>query len=210
MISTILNKKSIPYFVIAGLLAYVLMIGNSEEKEIVIPEKENSIEIKDPIAEKEFDTIYKDSIIEKEILKIIEVESKPNQELLQKYEAAIKANDSLQALEIFSDAIKERNYIETLEDKVQVVTVKSSVIGTLKSQSISYKTKEIIIKPKTKRIKPSIYVGGFTQLTQKDGLTPSFGVNVSVTNKKTLYSIGIDNNKTIFASIGIRIFNPKQ
>lgn len=200
----VLNTKTIPYFVITGLLIYIFMISNSDSQEIIIPSKSNTVYIDNPIEVKVYDTIYRDSIIKKEVLRVVEVESKPNQELLKKYE---DANDSILKLELFISAIKERSYIEKLEDSVQTITVKSSVIGTLKSQSISYVTKPITIK---KKVLPSIYVGGSIQLTTKDGLTPSASVNISVAGKKTIYSIGINSNKAVFVSAGIRIFNPHK
>lgn len=202
----LINKKYVPYYIIAALLLYILMIGKKETVEIVIPSKTGSVEISNPKPEKEVDTVYIDTTDQTKGFRLVEVENPLNQELLQKYEEAVKANDSLQAVKVFKEAIKERKYTERLEDSVQVITVRSEVVGTLKRQSIAYKTKEQVIQVKTKRIRPSVYLGGFSNLpTIPEGL-PTFGVQVQIANKKRIITFGIDNQKQIHVGLALKLF----
>lgn len=208
-LSTILNKKNIPYFVIAALVIYILMIGKSEVIEVKIPSKENSVKISGPEPEVRVDTIYKNVFVDgKKVVQkqVVEVENPVNKELLQKYEEAVRANDSLQQVKVFKDAIKERKYTERLEDSVQVITVKSEVIGTLKSQLIEYKTKEQVIEVKTKRMRPTVYVGGFSSLPTIPDASPTFGVQLQIANKKRVLTFGIDNQKTVQVGIALKLF----
>jgi len=208
-LSTILNKKNIPYFVIAALVIYILMTGKSEVVEVKIPSKENSVKISDPEPEVRVDTIYKNVFIEgKKVVqkRVIEVENPVNKELLKKYEEAVKANDSIQQVKVFKDAIKERKYTERLEDSVQVITVKSEVIGKLKKQVISYETKPRVIKFKTNRTKPVVYIGGFANLPTIQDAKPSFGLQIQISSKKGVLTSGIDIQKKIHIGYAIKLF----
>lgn len=207
-IGTILNKKSIPYFIIAALVIYILMIGRSEVV-VKIPSKENSVKIENPEPEIQVDTIYKNIFINgKEVIqkRIVEVENPVNKELLQKYQEAVKANDSLRQVKIFKDAIKERKYTERLEDSIQVITVKSVVVGTLKNQSIAYKTKEQTLRIPVKRVRPTVYVGGFTNIPTIPDIAPTFGVQVQIANKKRVLTLGFDNQKQVHVGLAIKLF----
>ena len=85
-IMNFINKKYIPYYIIAALLLYILMIGKKEVVEVVIPSKTGSVEISDPKPEKEVDTVYIDTTDQTKGFRLVEVENPLNQELLQKYE----------------------------------------------------------------------------------------------------------------------------
>lgn len=207
MISTILNKKTIPYLIIAGLLVYIF----SMEKEIIqvkIPSKENSVKIADPISEVRVDTIYKTVFRDgkrKVVKEVVTVENPVNKDLLDKYEEAKKSNDSLLLDKIFREAITERLYTEKLVDSVQTITVKSEVIGTLKSQIISYKTNpQTITIKKWKRA--SIYIGGFSYLPTIDGESISVGLQLQVVNKKRVLTFGFDNTKKVHVGIAFKLF----
>lgn len=204
--SLILNKKNIPYFVIAGLIIYILMIGKKETVTVEIPKKTGSVEINDPKPEKEVDTVYVDSTDYSKGFRVVEVENPVNEELLQKYNEAIKVNDSLKQLSLYKEAIKERNYTEKLEDSIQVITVKSEVVGTLRKQVISYETKPQTITFKTNRAKPVVYIGGFTNLPTIKDATPSFGLQIQIANKKRVLTGGIDNKKEIHIGYAIKLF----
>jgi hypothetical protein len=204
--SLILNKKNIPYFVITGLIIYILMIGKKETVKVEIPKKTGSVEINDPKPEKEVDTVYVDSTDYSKGFRVVEVENPVNEELLQKYNEAIKANDSLKQLSLYKEAIKERNYTEKLEDSVQIITVKSEVVGTLKKQVISYETKPQTITFKTNRTKPVFYIGGFANLPTIQDATPSFGLQIQIANKKRVLTGGIDNKKQIHIGYAIKLF----
>lgn len=208
MISLILNKKNIPYLIIAVLLVYVLMIREGEEGQIQIPIKENVFEVVDPKPEILFDTIYvKTEGVKEEGFKLVEKENPINKELLEKYEAAIKANDSLLQLNLYKKAITENTYKETFEDSVQKIEVTSLVVGTLKSQSVHYKTKPKTYTFKAKKIKPSVYIGGFVALpTKEEFAVQTYGVKIGIVNKKKLFSVGFDNKKNINLGLSIKLF----
>lgn len=202
------NIKHIPYYIIAALVVYILMIGTKEEVQVVIPSKSNSKEIKNPKAVNEVDTVYIDTSDKTKGFTIVEVESKPNEALKQAFLKARKENDSLKQVLLFLDAIKERTYIEKLEDSLQVVTVQSEVIGTLKSQLISYKTKPQTLTVKTERTKPVVYLGGFarTPIESFEFADPSFGINILIANKKNAFNIGVDNRKEVQLGYARKLF----
>lgn len=208
MLEMLFKKIKWYHLAIVGLLIYILLFTGSEIVEVKIPSKENSFEIKDPIPEVRIDTVEVEVLVNgKKVIeeKIVEVENPVNKELLQKYEEAVKSKDSLQQLKIFKEAVKERRYTETLQDSVQTITVKSEVVGTLKSQSISYKTKEQVLKVKVKKIRPSIYVGGFSRIPTIVGEEISFGVQLNIVNKRNSFGVGFDNQKNVLISY---TFNP--
>ncbi len=191
--------------VIAGLLIYILMIGKSEEKEIVIPSQENTMSVENPVEELRVDTIYKDSIRRVEVLKIVKVENPVNEELLAKYEKAVFENDSLKQLNLYKEAVTERKYNETFEDSIQTISVESNVIGTLKSQVVNYKTKERTVKVQPDKLKPSVFVGGcFYGIFEE----PVFGANMNLLNKdkNKLFTIGYDTQKRVHFGVTIKLF----
>lgn len=206
MIDLILNRKNIPYLIIAVLLIYISMINNSEPIEINIPSEKNTVEITDPIPEVRFDTtfVYRDSI--REVINIKKIKNPLNEALLKDYEAAVKENDSLKQLQLFKEAITENTYTEVLKDSIQTVTVKSEVIGILKKQTISYDTKPKTIIVKARKIKPSIYLSGFTSSRIESFNLNSYGIKAQLINKKRAFGLGIDNNNNIYFELGIKLF----
>ena len=202
MVSKILNKKNIPYFIIASLLIYIFMINSSENVEVVIPAKKNSKVITDPNPVILYDTIFsegKERIVEK----LVEVKNPVNEELLQNYNKAV---DSLERLQIFKDAVTERKYVEFLSDSIITIEVESSVIGHLKKQDIRYETKPQKITFETGKIKAGVFIGGFTTLPLEEGRSPSIGGQIQLVNKKKVFSIGIDNKKAIHLGYSIKLF----
>lgn len=184
------------------------MIGKKEPEVIMIPAQENEFTVENPVAEVRFDTIYKDLIRKVEIEKIVYKENPVNKELLSKYEKAMIDNDSLKQLELFKEAVTERNYKQTFEDSVQTITVQSEVIGTLKLQSLKYniKPRQIII-PATV-MKPSLFVGGFSYMDVKNLGAPVVGVNISFLNKekKKSFTFGYDTQKSVHIGMNIKLF----
>lgn len=202
----LLQKKYIPYYVILGLLIYIFMIGKKEKIEVVIPLKSGTVKILNPVSEVRVDTVFIDSTNKKKGFRVVEVENPKNKELEAAYKEALKNNDSLKQAALFYSSITERKYSERLEDSIQVVTVESEVIGTLKNQKISYKTKPQIISLGVKKEKPVVYIGGFVNLTNKEDLKRSAGVQVQVANKKRVLTIGFDNQKTILVGYSLKLF----
>lgn len=204
----LLRKSLIPYYVIAALLLYLFMINGGEEVEVTVPAKKGSVEIKEPEPEPAIDTVYIDSTDKKKGFRIVEVENPLNKRLKAAYDKAVRENDSLKQRLLFYSVIKERNYTERLEDSVQVITVKSAVVGTLKNQSISYETKPQTIKFNTARTKPVLYAGGFTRvpLSILETGQPSFGVQLQLVNKKRSFTLGLDNEKEVHFGYSLKLF----
>lgn len=192
-------------FIVGMIVSYFVFSGRSEEMKIVIPSQENTKTIFNPIPERIYDTIYYDSIERVKVLKVVRVENPVNKELLLKYEQAVKDNDSLRMIALFKEAVTERIYKEFLEDSVQVIQVESSVIGILKSQVISYKTKERIIKLQSEKLKPSVFLGGFAYGLAED---PVFGIGANLLNRKKnkLLSIGYDTKKRVHLGFTVKLF----
>lgn len=210
MISLILNRKNVPYLIIATLLIYIFLTSRSESVEVVIPSERSSIEVLEPTSVKRFDTIYRDRIVREEILKIVEVENPINKELLERYEKAIKEKDSAGQIELYMSAVKERKYLEKLEDSVQIITVESEVIGTLKRQVISYETKPrtVTLQPK-RRERPHVYIGAMVGREDMSTLGISsyyYGAEAQIVGSKKYFSVGYDSRKNIKIGIGIKLF----
>ena len=193
------------YLIVAVLIVYIISIGKSEKKEIVIAPQENEMTVENPIEQQRVEIIYKDSIVKKEVLKIVEVENPVNLVLLENYQIALDQNDSLKQLQLYKDAITERIYPVVFEDSVQVITTESGVTGRLNWQTVHYKTKERIITMEPEIVKPSLFVGGFSYaLFEK----PAFGLNLELLNgsQNMKFMIGYDTERRVHFGVGIKIF----
>lgn len=198
-VSTILNKTTIPYIVIAGLVLYILMI-KPEVKTVVVPSSSGLKEVTKPVPEVRYDTIEIEGTT---ITKIVEVENPYNEELLQRYNMAL---DSIHKLRIFKEAITQRIYTEHLEDSIIKITVKSNTTGTLDYQNISYKTKERTIQVNTGKIKPKLYLSGFGRSEISAEGNAAFGVKADLVNENTIITTGYDTRKNITVGIGFKLF----
>lgn len=196
-----LNKITIPYLVIGGLLIYIFSIKKGV-KIIEIPRKSNVKIIEKPVEVIRTDTVY----LSNNSVRIERVENPVNTELEEKYYRALNERDSLEQLRLYMNAITERKYIEHLSDSVQDITVISEVVGTLKSQEISYKTKPISIQV-AERKKPGIYVGGFSSLKYGDFGRTAIGakLNYLSPNRKKIIGVGYDSEKRLHLGITFKI-----
>lgn len=182
-------SRIFPYIVIT-VLALLLSLQNCSSEEesntITIPEKKGSVVIEKPEPIIRYDTIYKDSIIEK----VVKVENPVNQELLKKYQ---EAQDSLQRIKLFKDAITERRYEEEFNQDGVTVTVNSDVIGTLKRQEVSFLIPEQQINYKN----PSegLYLGAGVGVSHRSLQLPEPEINLSFLKNKSMYSIGVGTDK---------------
>lgn len=120
-------------------------------------------------------------------------------ELKNKYDKKI---DSLDILKELLEAKKIREYIEIKEDSFIIAEIKSTTKGTLENQIFTYTLKPQTINTYEKTIKTknkplfSAFLGGGIQSTAKDLKGTSFGVNLSVQNKKgNIIEIGYNTNK---------------
>lgn len=194
-------KSLFPYFVIIGLLIWIFYFSKCEEK--IVPSVSNGFKIENPVPEIRIDTlkvpfevegktIYKDSIVE--------VENPLNIALMNKYEKAMKENDSLKQLNLYKDAVTLRNYKNVFEDDFQKIIVKTDVSGFLQSVSLDYETKESKIKYK----KYNLFVGGFVYGIRD----PDAGLNLSVLNNKnnSIFSAGYGLRKNVYIDYKIKLF----
>jgi len=187
-----------PYLVIIGLLIYIFN-NNVESIDILIPSKEAIKVVTNPQPVVKVDSLY----LSNGEIRLVSVKNPVNQELLTKYN---QAKDSLSKLQVYKDAITEREYVEYLKDSVQTVTVKSKVIGTLTEQIISYRTNPISITKKSLKSNTEVFIGGFTGLPT-DPIYNRFtlGANLNIKSKKVLYSIGYDTDRRLTLGAAFKI-----
>lgn len=116
--------------------------------------------------------------------------------------AYLNAKDSLARLNLYLDAITAKEYNENFTDSIQSIDVYSKTRGNLIAQTVSYKlfereikTKDTIVLPLPRR---TIHLG-FETSTKLD-----LKANLFYTDrKKTIYSVGINPEKTVFIGIAI-------
>lgn len=188
-----------PYLVIIGLLIYIfnLQIG---EINVLVPSKEAMKVITNPQPVVKVDSLYLSS----GEIRLVSIPNPVNQELLTKYN---QAKDSLSKLQVYKDAITEREYIEYLSDSVQTVTVRSKVIGTLTEQIISYRTNPITITKKSLKSNTEVFIGAFTGLPT-DPINNRFtlGANLNIKANKNLYSLGYDTDRRLTLGVSFKLF----
>lgn len=180
-----MRYRDIIYLVI--ILALVLYIASSlnDRTLVAVPTKINSKVISHPQPVAKPDTIL-------------------NKELLSEYKAA---PDSLAKLQVFKKSVTQREYVETLEDSVQTITIKSTVTGTLDEQIISYRTNPFTMEKESPRSNTSIYLGAFTRFSTISPLQEThIGINLHLAHKKKLFTIGYDTSKSITAGIAFKLF----
>ncbi|MGD2113423.1 MAG: hypothetical protein PVG07_00110 [Acidobacteriota bacterium] len=200
-----LNKGVIYNLIIIALVIYIVSLRQKEEEQIIVPSQENEMTVENPIEEQRFDTvIYKDSIRNIEVVKVVKVENPVNEDLLEKYEQAIKDNDRLKQISLYKEAITERKYNQVFEDSVQTITVKSEVIGTLKTQSVHYLTKPNIISVQKEPEKISLFAGGFAYGFKE----PAFGLNLNLVNKEKnrIFIVGYDTKNVVHIGVTFKIY----
>lgn len=114
----------------------------------------------------------------------------------------LKAKDSLQRLNLYLAAITVREYNQNFTDSTQSIDVWTRSRGDLLGQTVKYTifekkitTKDTIQLPKNRR---TLHLG-FETSTKLD-----LKANLFYTDrKKTIYSVGINPEKTIFIGIAI-------
>ena len=169
-----------------------------EVKVITVPAKTNSQTFSSPTPIQRLDTIHTSSTN----YEVIKIPDPINQELLEKYE---KAQDSIVKLNLYKEAITEREYKEVLSDSVQTITVHSKVIGTLTEQIISYTTNPITLEIKSKRSSAEVFLGGFTTIPTMPTGSLDVGGQLSIKTKNQLYNIGYTVNGSVMAGISFKI-----
>jgi hypothetical protein len=190
-------KISIIVNIILGIIIFFLFQNPKPvEPEIII--RDVIIEI--PGKDGKFDTIY--------LPKPYKVENSVNTELVKKYNAQ---KDTIAKLEMYKDAITERNYNEIYEDSTVKIDIYTKVQGKLLQQAPKYFVKPVTVVFKDTTIinynKPprnKILVGIEAGLPKIDN--PILKGSVYFQNKKdNIITIGYDSNKTIWAGYIIRL-----
>ena len=117
----------------------------------------------------------------------------------------LKAKDSLQRLNLYLEAIKLQEYNTNFTDSTQSIDVWTRTRGSILGQTVNYKifehqitTTDTIELPKARR---TLHIG-FETSTELD-LKASL---IYTNRKKTIYSVGINQNKAVFVGIAIPIF----
>jgi len=147
--------------------------------------------------------------------KVVYTENKETQEKLDQY---IKENDSLKRLKMYGDAIMTREQINTFEDSLVQVKIKSRVEGKLSNMTLidyTIKSRELPItieQPIPKETKFALYAGGGSYYNLENQKL-DYKAGVTLQNKKgSLLTLESDFKKepTIFLDYKFRIINYKK
>lgn len=196
------SRESIAWLLVV-VLGACLYLMQPEKEVITLPSRTNTKVITTPQPIKRKDTL----VLSGGGTQIVFRRNPVSAESLSRFkEADSTAKDSL-----FRDAITEREYHETLEDSVQRIFVRTEVIGRMKFQEISYKTKPVKLETKSKRKLKSFSVGTFALLpSQYDSSPFTLGAKVDVELEKINFSVGMDLNKRAFLGVSMKIFDSQK
>lgn len=204
-------------YILLVICIFVIFIQRSynNEKTITITRNIKVPELKGAILESTIEKLNDGSNAILYKSKVVYTENKETQEKLNQY---IKENDSLKRLKMYGDAIMTREQINTFEDSLIQVKIKSRIEGKLSNMALvdyTIKSRELPItieQPTPKETKFALYMGGGSyynlenqKLNYKAGLT--------LQNKKgALLTLESDFKKqpTIFLDYKFRIFNIKK
>lgn len=192
-----MNKREIVAWIAVVVLSVMFARKDVKIVEIELPVRTNTKVITNPAPIADSNTKI---ITHFETIKITEPK---NDTLVQAY---LAQKDSLSKLNHFIDATRQRDYVELLEDSLQVITVETRVRGFMQEQIIKYKTKPQTVKIKVKSGRKGLYAGGFITMPQQTGLNPSLGGAINVVSPKKVFSLGFDTNKTLTAGLTFKIF----
>lgn len=176
----------------------------------------------------------KEGGVEKELLKVIrdtvyiEVPSvKTNEKVVkqivvdslykEKYETAIKENDSIKAKNLFLESISIDEYKGTLIDNKDIrilgtFTTRGKLLEydidyTIKKNTITYTPKTIVSYPKL-TVTGSIEVGLPTTVT---GTDPLISAKLGFINKKgKSFTLGVDSQKRVLVGYSVPLFRTKK
>lgn len=166
------------------------------------------VTVKVPEIHKVHDTVYVDSIIYKN--RVVVKENEANKELLAKY---IALKDSTDKLNMYINAITEREYKITYPDSTQDISVYSRVRGKLLEQQLEYtihKQETTVDTTIEVPIEKQLELYGLIELGAPVFSTEQFNLskfNLKATsilkNKNNdLFSFSIDVHRTIYLGYG--------
>lgn len=192
-----MNKRELVAWIAVLVLAVMFARKDVEIVEIQLPVRTNTKVITNPAPIADNNTKI---ITHFETLKVI---NPANDSLIK---AHLRLRDSLSRLNNFIEVTKQRDYVELLEDSLQVITVETRVRGFMQEQIIKYKTKPQTVKIKVKNGRKGLYAGGFITMPQQTGLNPSLGGAINIVSPKKVFTLGYDTNKTLSAGVTFKIF----
>jgi len=180
-----------PYLVIICLLVVIWFNGCEREvRYIEIPEEKGEFETRTEIVYVEVpDTVYVDRWREVEV----SVKNPVNQDLIDRYQ---NATDSITRLNLYIQAIQERQFAETFEDEYLRADVSGLVRGELLGLNLDYTIKPRTIEaPETRfRILGGFSIGNNSELSQF-----RWKASIGLQNGQgNIFRLGYGDNETIW------------
>lgn len=202
-----ITKKDLIFIVI--ILALLFIIGfmswsSDKEQTEDIP---SSISVKIPAIRGVSDTVY----FPEEVVRdnTVYMENPYDKELELKY---LNAKDSITKLNVYLEAITERNYEQIFDDKTQRITVNSKVRGALLKQSLSYNVypREVkvdtvfkVIVKRERQLYALMELGAPVQIKQNQFVGKA---SLIFKNKKNqIFSTSIDTDVNVWIGAGIKL-----
>lgn len=215
------NKTKWMYWAIIGVLVILLLLqhgcqGDGDTKttttikdvEVTVPGRDGVLT--KPTDQTELPSSGKDSIVYYD--KLVYVESKANQEAVDKYKSA---KNEIDRLNVLLESTRQREYVSDFEDENISLKIHTKVFGLLdevvpqyqiKPQKITVQEKTIL-KETTVSSKFALYAGVSAQSnTSMGNLAPGADISAQI-NNKTIISAGINTDKDITVGVKFRIFN---
>lgn len=185
------KSEYFPYLVILILIGVIWFQGF--ERDVVtieVPGEEGKFE---PVTQFEYiietDTIYQDRWLEKEV----KVLNPVNQDLVDQYQ---KLKDSVGRLNMFLDAIMERQFKQTFEDDYLIGNVSGVVQGRLQELELDYKIKPRTIEAPQTRLR---LLGGFNIGNEMDLSKFQWKASLGLQNGQgNIVRIGYGSRETIW------------
>lgn len=204
-----INKKNIPYLIIAVLLVIIWLQNscepNVETVEVKVPAVEGTFKPQKPI----HDTIkIKQTVVKwKEIP--IEIENPIN---LQLFESYTKEIDSLKRFLIFLEAIEIKKFSKDFEDEFLKVTANGTVQGEVQTIGFDYTIKERKVEAEVPSSKQTVFrlLGGVEMGNTKQFDSFVMKANLEFENKKgNSFTTGFDTEQRIWLGYKFKIFQIK-
>ena len=208
------KHKLILYTAILSLLIIVFVqrscsaqTPQTTKQKVIVPEKKGEFTTSVAIFHKKE---KKDSIVYKTI--VVKTENPVNKELVEKLKEALKKKDTTSIIELYGDAIGEREETQVFDNKDINLEIKVRTRGELLELKPKYtiKEREEVVQVKQKETVFAVYVGGGLKTNIELGeLSPT--VNLGIQNKRgsIIYGqYGLD--KSFQIGYNFRILNIKK
>jgi len=179
------------------VLLFLLVRKDVEIVEVTLPVRRNTkvITTPQPINEGKKEVVLTN-------FESIKINNPLNDTLVKAY---LAQKDSLSRLNNFIDATRQRDYVELLDDSLQIITVETRVNGFMREQVIKYETKEQKIQVPIKTRK-GLYAGGSLIMPTQVGQSPTLGGMINIVDKKRVFTLGYDLQGTLQAGVTFKLF----